>query len=234
MAKQGRGKDPETAARRKLADAQAKLQVAQERRSRVATEGEQEIERARKRAASQLDTATNEVERRAERMARAEAKVNSLLSRKTEAKSGLVKPAKAIKAPKPADSATSRNSAEPAKPGPGAASPQGVADRLEAIQSELADQADAESVVLPNGVADDGVVRGVNLGSLSRYESLVLAALRDGFAQTGATFTDWLAATKLSKRTFLRARKNLVENGLVRHEGVGQGALYFPTDLNRP
>jgi len=65
-------------AQRKLAKAQAAFQAAQQKRALVIAQGEQEIERVRRRAALRLRRATERVERRAGAMARAQARLLAL------------------------------------------------------------------------------------------------------------------------------------------------------------
>lgn len=210
MAKQGK-KDAAGTARRKLADAQAKLQSAQERRSRVVIAGEQDVERARAKAAARLDRATKEVEQRAAKVARAEAKLISLQSRKSAPR---VESSTLLEPPRPDVRAT--------------ASPADAAERLEDLQIETIEETDTELIVLPNGLGDE--IPAPEENRLDRYESALLNALGNGFQQDGATFTEWLSTSRLSKRTFLRARRTLVDGGLVRRNGDGQGARYFLTD----
>ena len=218
MAKQGRGKDPVDIARRKLADAQAKLHSAQARRGQVANQGEQEVERARQAAAARVDKATTEVERRAAKVARLEAKLITLQSRKAE-------PAP----PKPTAKRRKKTSAPAAATSPAPSSAAEAADRFEDLQEATAPDTTANSLVTPEDVAE----HSGNNGSLDQSQRRLLASLHAGFEQTGATFTEWLAASKLSKRTFLRARRILVDRGLVTHNGGGLGAKYFLSDDGR-
>jgi hypothetical protein len=208
-------KDEEGGARRKLADMQAKLQSAQEERSRVVAQAEQDVEKARQQAAAQVDKVTKEVERRAARVARAEATVVSMQSRKT-------KPA-AARAPK---------SSKPAAPAPvqdPAASPEAAADRLEDIQLEIVDEDSPPVIVVPDGAPlSNSMVEEES--TLNAYERRVLTTLREHFGPEGATYSAWLFACGMSKRNFLSARKSLVERGLVVHQGEGQGALYALTE----
>jgi hypothetical protein len=80
VAKQDDSKDPIEKARRKLARAQLRFNAAQERHAEARIHGKQEIERARLRAAKWQAKAAERVERRAERVARSEAKLLSLTS----------------------------------------------------------------------------------------------------------------------------------------------------------
>jgi hypothetical protein len=203
MAKQKR-KETQAAARGKLADAQAKLAAAQERRRRIATEGEQEVEQARQRAADRLAKATRDVERRAAKAARAEGKLLGLTT----------KP----KSRGPAPSVPMVKVEEPRTASPVAA------DRLE----EIAEEAVASDILRPDGAAADAEAQG-----LGRNERRLLAALGQNFDEGGATFSQWLDASTLSKRTFLRARKTLVDDGLVAHDGSGVGSRYALTASGR-
>jgi hypothetical protein len=208
MAKQKR-KDAEAVAREKLADAQAKLATAQDRRRRIGVEGEQEVEQARQRAADRLATATKDVERRAAKVARAEGKLLAIQARRDEKarQSAAAVPVVAVEEPE-------------------MASPTAAADRLEKITEETS----ASPALHPNGVETAAVEDQATLG---RNERRLLATLREGFDDGGATFSQWLAATAMSKRTFLRARKVLVERGLVAHNGSGPGAHYALTAAGR-
>jgi hypothetical protein len=49
------------------------------------------------------------------------------------------------------------------------------------------------------------------------------------FARDGASYTRWLGATKLEERTFLRARKELIDDKYVQKEGEGRRQPYLVT-----
>jgi hypothetical protein len=51
------------------------------------------------------------------------------------------------------------------------------------------------------------------------------------FGADGASYTRWLGATKLEERTFLRVRKELVDDQYVLKEGEGRGKPYVVTPL---
>lgn len=127
MAKASKVKEAEERARRKLADAQARLHSAQEKRTRMLQRGEQEIERARSRAADRVEKATTEVERRAGKVARAEARLLALQRKAVEAV-GLAAP-----------------------PGGVPESPLGAADRLENLTSDAIDELGAGEIVTVDG-----------------------------------------------------------------------------------
>ncbi|GAC1463814.1 MAG: hypothetical protein PVSMB7_06020 [Chloroflexota bacterium] len=79
MAKKVAKKDPEEKARRKLAQAEMKLHVAQDRHVQARAKGKQEVEQARLRAAKWLAKTAEEVERRSEQVARAESRLLSII-----------------------------------------------------------------------------------------------------------------------------------------------------------
>jgi hypothetical protein len=194
MAKKGRN-GHEDAARRGLADAQAKLQSAQERRARAITKREEELASARLRADARVDRATKEVERRAAKAARAEARIT-----------GHAKQSRGHDVRR-ADRATKSRSQ--------------AAEHLEPIDAEPAPQKVGAQVT---ATSSEGVE------ALAPPDARVLGTLRDGFVAAGATFTEWLNAAGVSRKTFLKARRELVARGLVNRRGEGQGARYFPSD----
>ncbi|HEX6506543.1 MAG TPA: hypothetical protein VF221_02830 [Chloroflexota bacterium] len=58
-------------------------------------------------------------------------------------------------------------------------------------------------------------------------EQHALEALRSSYGEDGATATEWYAATGMSEATFLRARKELTDRGLVVRNGdARRGARY--------
>lgn len=212
MAKSRRPKETSEIARRKLTDAQAKLQSAQEKRARTVTRAEHKIEDVRRREAVRVDKATQVVERRATKVARAEASLVALQSKeqsKSSSKAASVAPASG------SSSIT-------------AGSPEQAADVLEDAQIETIEREDDSAFVLPGTAAQDAVeaeVAGAGNG-LNSYALRLLTTLRDTFPESGATYTDWLAAAGMAKRTFLSARTMLVDAGLVLRDGDGQGAHY--------
>jgi|SRR5579875_1497229 len=73
MGKKSEKKNSEELARRRLIKAQLKLEVAQGKQSQARERGQQEIDRARHKAAEWLAKATDRVQRRAREVAAAEA-----------------------------------------------------------------------------------------------------------------------------------------------------------------
>jgi hypothetical protein len=215
MAKRKQEKDQEAAARRKLADAQARLVSAQEKRNRALQEGEAEIERIRHRVARRLEKVTQEVEQRAGKVARAEARLAAVQRRSTSP---------------PFTSATALTAGGTAdlliELGAGTVdSPTEAAERVEEYQiAAITEELTAPVLTALELVAGEPE-QFATAPAPDRYERMLLETLRDGFAE-GATFTEWLAATPISKRTFLRARKALLDTGLVTRDGASQGARY--------
>jgi len=208
MAKQKR-KAVDAAAREKLTDVQAKLAAAQERRQRIMAEGEAAVKRARQRAADRLTKATKDVERRAAKVARAEGKLLTVQGKQRAEAAMPPPPLPVVEVPE----ATT-------------ASPTAAADQLE----QIGDGAQTSPILTPNGaeeVTDSGAT------DIGRNERRLLTVLRASFDEGGATFSQWLEASLLSKRTFLRARKTLVEAGMVAHNGSGPGARYALTGPGR-
>jgi hypothetical protein len=76
-----RSRDPIERARRKLAEAQLELHVAQERRITAIAQGEREIREVEERAARRTQKATERLEKRAGAVARAEAQLYTLSAR---------------------------------------------------------------------------------------------------------------------------------------------------------
>lgn len=204
MAKKSRKIDAEKAARLKLADAQAKLQSAQERRSRTITKGDMEIEATRERVAKRVEKATREVERRASRVARAEARLMAQQERNR-------KPALATHLP---------------------STPQQTIDALERAGSTLDEETGRPNPGIDNGLVTATVVEDV--AEPSGAQGRALATLRETYGATGATFTEWLTASGISRKTFMQARKALVDRGLVSRSGSGQGARYFVNGATEP
>lgn len=212
MAKRGRKPDPEETARRKLADALAKLQAAQEKRTRIVSKGEQDIESARLRAAARVETATREVERRASKVARAEGKLLKVQNNGRNANhAGGAMPPRLESIPILDISAIAE--AEPA-------TPESVAAELELREAEASDTEQPGEIV----VATDADSTHARLGA----EARALEILRTQFSAGGATFTAWLNASGISRKTFLKARKTLADEGAVVREGSGPGARYRP------
>jgi hypothetical protein len=80
MKKPKRLRDPETDARRKLTKAQESLRRSQEKRMFAAAKGEEEVEKASRRANSRLKKATLQVERKADQVTRIESRLLTLTS----------------------------------------------------------------------------------------------------------------------------------------------------------
>lgn len=78
MAKKTKDTNPEEQARRDVTKSRLKLEAAQEKFAQERVRGQQEVERARLRAAKWLAKASQRVERRAEDLAEAEARALSL------------------------------------------------------------------------------------------------------------------------------------------------------------
>lgn len=247
MAKPPKAKDPENTARRKLADAQARLHAAQERRTGVVSDGDMELERVRRRVNQRIDKATKVVERRAGKVARAEERLLTLQRRQAEARSAekASKPVKVKKSRTPAsvdtevspstspEAAAEQLEAMEVTPpasadsalesvGRSTVSADAAADHLSNLAESAADDHSADAIVVPGEPAANA-----DVASHDRYAQRLLVLLRDEFSPNGATFTEWLAVAGMSKRTFLRARKALIDSGLAERRGSGQGARYF-------
>jgi hypothetical protein len=66
---------------------------------------------------------------------------------------------------------------------------------------------------------------------LRSREQQALDALRSAYGEGGATATQWQTATGMSEATFLRARKELIQRGLVIRDGdARRGARYVVRD----
>lgn len=199
------GTDREEGLRRKLAKAQAQLQEAQEVRARAVTKGEQQVERARQKAAARVARATRTVEKRAAKAAKLEERLAHHGRQRAGHGNGHREPHSTPK-------------------------PQEKEDKLEMLAVGLIDGAPQEQVVVPNGPTPVAPPAGAQI---SKQERQVLVVLQERFADNGATFTEWLTATELPKRTFVRARKSAVERGLVARDGDTSGARYFLTETGK-
>lgn len=210
MPKSRRKESQEEAARRKLADVQAKLRAAQEKRTRAMARGEKDVDAARAKAAARVEKATRNVERRAAQVARAEARLLARQDRKP-APPIARQTSPTIDLPLPVELPPDL---EPDLP-------PAVAEAIEELE-ELGLQGESENVagdlLLANSTSPTG--------DLSDTETGALNALMSAFGPEGATFTEWLNASGISRKTFLRVRKALVDRGLVRREGTGPGARY--------
>jgi hypothetical protein len=65
-------------------------------------------------------------------------------------------------------------------------------------------------------------------GALAGNKLIALQTLAY-FARDGASYTRWLGATKLEERTFLRVRKELIDDKYVQKEGEGRRQPYLVT-----
>lgn len=93
-------------------------------------------------------------------------------------------------------------------------------DRLATLAARSEESARASSDVLD--AADD-----TPRAALRTREQQALDALSSVYGSDGATATEWQAAAKMSEATFLRARKELTDRGLVvRNGGARRGARY--------
>lgn len=102
------------------------------------------------------------------------------------------------------------------------------------------DAAEFEPITLIQRVVELGdgqssvILESVELtgGTVSMNDKKVMDVLIDTFGAQGATTTQWLTVCKesgITERTFYRARKNLVERGLVVNDREGQrGAIFTP------
>jgi hypothetical protein len=89
MKRSGQSRDPESKMRRKLEKAQATLRRSQEKRLLVAAKGEEEVEKASRRAASRLNKATLRVEQKAGEVTRIESRLHALKSKLAQLSSGV-------------------------------------------------------------------------------------------------------------------------------------------------
>src|SRR5437588_6751157 len=85
-------KDPLEKARRKLAQAQLKLHVAEDKHMQARARGKQEVEQARLRASEWLTAAAERVERRREQVSRAEERLLGLINDAETEKERIVTP----------------------------------------------------------------------------------------------------------------------------------------------
>jgi len=201
MAKSKREKDATKNARRKLVDAQAKLQLAHERRARVVAKAEDKIEVVRQRETARVEKATEEVQLRQAKVARAETRVIA-----AESSSGS---SDALYLPGPDSTPSQISTTLDGEP-------------IGAIEVE----GEASNSLIVPGTEGAGMDERVPAGELDPSALRLLISLRDTFPESGAAYTEWLAVAGISKRTFLNARSKLVEHGLVVRDGKGQGAHY--------
>lgn len=201
MAKSKLEKDATKSARRKLVDAQAELQLAHERRARVVAKAEDKIEVVRQRETARVEKATEEVQLHQAKVARAETRVIAAES------SSRSSDALYLSGPDSTPSQIDMNLV---------GEPTGNIE----VEGETSD-----SLIVPR-TAGAGMDERVPAGELDMSGLRLLTSLRDTFPESGAAYTEWLAVAGVSKRTFLNARSNLVEHGLVVRDGKGQGAHY--------
>lgn len=130
MAKKGGKSNQREEARRVLAKAQLRLEVAQEKHAQERVRGQQEVEAARLRAAKWLAKAAQRVDRRAQEVARAESQLTEL-----ETPTG----------PGKRSSKSRKRTQRSSEKIP--ASPESTADLLEDMQTESAANDDTGTVV---------------------------------------------------------------------------------------
>jgi hypothetical protein len=102
VVKDGSKKDPIEKARRKLTKAQMELSVAEEEYAQARVRGKQEIEQARLRAAKWLTKTGKRVDRRAGTVAKAEARLATMISGEDQAPPARAEPEAAADVPAPA------------------------------------------------------------------------------------------------------------------------------------
>lgn len=205
MAKKKKDKDPEGTARGALADAQEKLQAAQARRTRAVATGDQDVEIARRKAAARVEKTTRQVEQRAQKVARAEARLVRLAA---ASQSG-------SRAGAPNDPAV--RVSEAALMGPSEA-----ADRVEAVSASMSEL--STPIVQVVSTADTAFDRLLDPAMVRALQTLADAGAG------GCSYSTWLASSQLSRGTFLRVRKRLADLGLISRDGNGSGAAYSLTD----
>ena len=75
--------------------------------------------------------------------------------------------------------------------------------------------------------ADQEAATDESVPALRSREKRALDALRSVYGEEGATATEWQAAAEMTEATFLRARKELTDRGLVlRDSDARRGAHY--------
>lgn len=134
----GKKKDAQQKAKRQLARAKLKLQIAEEKHIQARARGKQEVEEARLRAARWVAKAAQAVEQRADAMARAEVRWQEVRGGKGQTET----PAPSSTGPVPADG--------------GGVSPEAAAETLERVESEQTAVETPGGIVLPDGVDPDG------------------------------------------------------------------------------
>jgi hypothetical protein len=93
-------------------------------------------------------------------------------------------------------------------------------------EDRLAALINGEVEIAPAAAESEAAV-DVSEPTLRSREQRALDALRSVYGADGATATEWQTATKMSEATFLRARKALIDRGLViRDSDARRGAHY--------
>ncbi|MGI8824976.1 MAG: hypothetical protein ACR2JC_04890 [Chloroflexota bacterium] len=208
MAKKADKKDPEEKARRKLADAQLKLHVAEDRHMQAREEGKQEIEQARMRAARRLTKAGEEVEKRREQVSRAEGRL-IVLTGETQSSDA------------PHTEGSQDVISGPILDQDGEAEVF-VTDGLEAAAAHVSDESPDPSTFNAGAI------------QLREREMRALRALHEDFGDRGANVTEWRAAAGMPNTTFARARRALLVHGLVSQDGDGaRGTRYSASRLGQ-
>jgi hypothetical protein len=114
-------------------------------------------------------------------------------------------------------------------------SPEVAADVVEEAEARSAGSRPADDAIAVAGMDDiqAPLPESANHVLPSNAER-ALQVLREMFSAQGATPGQWRAACEMPERTFMRARKTLVDRGLVARDGkVGRDARYLVTELGR-
>ena len=82
-------------------------------------------------------------------------------------------------------------------------------------------------------VTPDVEAAGVHDGRLGPRERRALEVLRERFPNQTVTAGQWRAAAQMPETTFLRARRLLVERGLVSYSGAGRAGRYGLTEMGQ-
>jgi hypothetical protein len=114
-------------------------------------------------------------------------------------------------------------------------SPEATADVVEEAEARSAESRPADDVISVAGTDDMHVPGPENADqALPSNAERALQVLRQMFSAEGATPGQWRAACEMPERTFMRARKTLVDRGLVARDGkVGRDARYLLTESGR-
>jgi len=114
-------------------------------------------------------------------------------------------------------------------------SPEAAADVVEEAEARSAESRPADNVIALPGTDDTRVTPTENEDrTLPPNAERALQVLRQMFPAEGATPGQWRAVCEMPERTFMRARKTLVDRGLVARDGkVGRDARYLVTEAGR-